>query len=173
MALRNGCIEFDQGMVGKGVLTCYMALRNGCIEFDPGMVGKGVLTCYMALRNGCIEFDPGMVGKGVLKCHMTSLPKWSVEKLQSANTTGCWPATVVGQSVQGNYMARTQYFVDMESLTVEVADVEWSGLASYEAVETKRFQKSRMAGQASKSCSVYCACATAPVLFCYCPLMFQ
>ena len=30
-----------------GVLTCcMMSLRNGCIEFDPGTVGKGILTCY-------------------------------------------------------------------------------------------------------------------------------
>ena len=66
----------------QGVIACHMALCNGCIEFDPGIVraflhatwhcamvlyrvwsrnSQGVLACHMTLCNGCIEFDPGIV----------------------------------------------------------------------------------------------------------------
>ena len=87
-SLRNGCVEFDLGVVGKSVLTCYMSsLRNGCVEFDLGVVGKSVLTCYMSsLRNGCVEFDLGVVGKSVPTCFITSLHKWSIRSLSAFAT---------------------------------------------------------------------------------------
>ena len=45
----------------------------------------------MALRqihlNVHIEFDPGMVKKGVLVCCVTSLHKWSIDKVSSCFET--------------------------------------------------------------------------------------
>ena len=37
--------------------TC-TSLRNGCVKFDPGMVGKGVLTCYTSLCKFFVPSSP-------------------------------------------------------------------------------------------------------------------